>query len=184
MKRQTILYLITLAAAMIFTAEIRAQQGPAGGDGNEAPAAPNTTPSTAQVASNGTPAAINPADIVQLVSSSPWCGSDDGLAVVIPPPTGVPPAELNRTIYDLIHSERSWSLTDVKRAVRLMGATHDPSATTFLNQLLGEAAQIVRTRSAALRSRVRRNEATQYQAYLQKATLDLKTVIREQLPRT
>lgn len=183
MKRQTILYLIPLAAAMLVTAEIRAQQRPAGGDGSEAPAAPSTAPSAAQVASNNAPAAINPADIVQLVSSSPWCGSDDGLAVVILPPTGVSPAELNRTIYDLIHSEPSWSLTDVKRAVRLMGATHDPSATTFLNQLFSEAAQIVRTRSAALGSRVRRNEAVQFQAYLQKATLDLQTVIREQLPR-
>jgi hypothetical protein len=96
----------------------------------------------------------------------------------------VPPTALNQALANLVFMEPSWSLSDVKRAIRMMGATDDPSAVPLLENIISEAPSIVRRRSAALARKVTREEVPAFQAWLQNETADLRRVAREQLPPT
>lgn len=172
MKRLTlVLVLAGLGSAAGFAQQL------AGGDGAERPerAASSATARSTQ------PAAADPAVLIQLVSGSPWCG-DDGQPVVIVPPTSIPPADLTQGLFDLIYNQQTFSLSDVKRAVRLIGATPDPSAGRYLNQILADVATIVSRRTQSMAQRVRRPEQAQFQAYIASATADLKRVVTESLP--
>jgi hypothetical protein len=117
-----------------------------------------------------------------LISSSPQCGSDNGQAVPIVPPTGVPFDQLNQALANLIFVEPTWSLSDVKRALRMMGATNHPSAMPLLELIINQAPSIVARRSAALARTLTRAEIPTFQAWLQSQAADLRRVAREQMP--
>ena len=185
MQRHNFVSFAATCVLLFCTVAAFAQQAAPGGDGNEA-SSPQATalalPSREHLNPPPFPTAVDPAQIRQLVSGSPWCGADDGQAVVILPPTGIPPSEINQALASLIYNEVTWSLSDVKRAVRLIGATQDPTSGRYLDQILSQASQIVSLRSRGLAARVRRSEIAQFQAYLQKATVDLRRTVTEQLP--
>jgi hypothetical protein len=83
-----------------------------------------------------------------------------------------------------VFTEPSWSLTDVKRAIRMMGATRDPSARPLLEFIIAQAPTIIRLRSAALARTLTRADLPAFQEWLQSETNDLRQVAREQLSPT
>jgi hypothetical protein len=130
------------------------------------------------------PGTVAARPLATLISGYSQCGSDDGREVAIVPPSGIPPTALNQALANLVFTEPSWSLTDVKRAVRMMGATRDPSAGPLLEAIIAQAPVIVGRRAAGLARTLTRADVPTFQAWLQSEATDLRQVAREQLPRT
>jgi hypothetical protein len=130
------------------------------------------------------PGTLAAGPLATLISGYSQCGSDDGREVAIVPPTSIPPTALNQALANLVFTEPSWSLTDVKRAVRMMGATRDPSAGPLIEIIIAQAPLIVSRRAAGLARTLTRADLPTFQAWLQSEAADLRRVAREQLTRT
>src|SRR5688572_23442014 len=123
----------TACAVAVLSCGIAAAQHSEGGDGDPGLSRSQRLPAPEQLpAPEGAvpafPAAVTPGPVATLISKSAQCGSPRGQEVRIVPPSGIPPTALNQALANLVFMEPSWSLTDAKRAIRMMGATDDPSA--------------------------------------------------------